>query len=236
MALNGRRKEASICWVLIKYLDLYIYDLIYIFRRTLRSTYYCDLFYKWENCWLNNLLQIINDRGRIQILLSDSKAYNICLRIRCSLGVLQVTCLLIQCARVIWMGEQKKSVWFLNKVPNSLKEQREGKMGKRQVRFIWFYDWDVICNLMRSGRVVLPHAFWFLDVIPVTLEDKRPCLPLPCPMFPLPFSCKGKSVVPSLGIGMCVSGSMRQVGFMFSGIFFPMEGLYMFLKYQIDAV
>lgn len=84
--------------------------------------------------------------------------------------------------------------------------------------------------------MVLPGPFWFPDVIPVTLEDKRPFLPLPCPMYSLPFSCKGKSVVLSLGIGMCVRGSIRQVGFMFSGIFFPMEGVYMFLKYQIDAI
>lgn len=56
-------------------------------------------------------------------------------------------------------------------------------MGKRQVRFIQFYYWEAICNLMRFGGVVLPGPFWFLDIISIILEGRRPYLHLPCPVF-----------------------------------------------------
>lgn len=73
-------------------------------------------------------------------------------------------------------------------------------MGKRQVRFIQFYYWEVICNLMRFGRVILPGPFWFFDIIPITLEGRRSHLHLSCPVFSL---AGGKAVVLPLGIGMC---------------------------------
>ena len=40
--------------------------------------------------------------------------------------------------------------------------------------FIQFYYWEVIIyNLVRLGQLVLQNPFWFLGIIPVTLESKR---------------------------------------------------------------
>lgn len=146
---------------------------------------------------------------------SDSKAYTVYLRIGCSLGVLQMTCWVIQCARVIWVYD------FWMRFPTISKSRERGKMGKRQVRFIQFYYWKVICNLMRFGRVVLPGPFWFLGIIPITLEGRRPYLHLSCPVFSLAGVRQSCCLWELVCVTVCGSDQMVCV---FSGSFFPWKG------------
>lgn len=157
---------------------------------------------------------------------SDSKAYTVYLRIGCSLRVLQMTCWVIQYARVIWVCD------FWMRFSTISKSRERAKMGKRSVRFIQFYYWEVICNLMRFGRVVLPGPFWFLDIIPITLEGRRPYLRLSCPVFSLAGVRQSCCLWELVCVTVCGSD---QMGCVFSGVILPMERGYMFVKEQKPA-